>query len=343
MVATGGYEGDREMANAVHMPGLLFPTVGAPGNTGDGLKMLMAAGAKAQNFGKTLEYCALSFKKVSEEVGTGIVLGQGVGVNAFSDGYIFVNRDGERFMDESKDLTHCKDDLAINAFTGGASKNASATGYVNLPASIVLDEATFESGPLGRRPGAGGWGWNTGYPGHHNLHEWSDDNQDEVQRGWLVKADTLEELAPLMAAADMWGNEAAIDPGVLAWTVAGYNVACEAGADEAFGRSAETLVALGDRPYYAAEMSLTTIYTTSGAAQDTRARVLDWAGEAICRAFVSLLETTPVERVKVSDVIELADVSRSSFYRQTSEACACALPWGRCARNRPHSRGEARL
>ena len=38
------------------MPGLLFPTIGSPYNTGDGIKMLMKAGCKTQNFGKCLEY-----------------------------------------------------------------------------------------------------------------------------------------------------------------------------------------------------------------------------------------------------------------------------------------------
>ena len=56
VVASGSYEADLEMTNRIHMPGVLFPTIGSPANTGDGLKMLMKAGCKAQNFGKRLEY-----------------------------------------------------------------------------------------------------------------------------------------------------------------------------------------------------------------------------------------------------------------------------------------------
>ncbi|MEE8716622.1 MAG: FAD-binding protein [Coriobacteriales bacterium] len=313
VVACGGYEADREMVNAINAPGLLFPTVSSPFNTGDGIKMLMKAGAKTQNFGKTLEFCDLSFKVASESVGTAICLGQGIGAekNAFSDGYVFVNRQGKRFMDEKTALMHNKNVLAINDFTGNAFSDGTNTGYPNVPAFLVFDEATRVSGPLGRRIGDGGWGWNTGYPGKHNLYTWSDDNQAEIDAGWIVKADTLEELAQAVSAKDLWGNDVSIDADGLVATIKEYNDACEAGSDPDFNRDPATLVALGDGPYYAAEMSLTTIYTTGGPLHDTAAQVLDWDENPIPRLFAAG---------------EVADV-----YNVHSPSLVGAMSWGRVA------------
>lgn len=278
VVASGSYESDREMTNAIHMAGLLYPTIGAPANTGDGLKMLMKAGCKAQNFSKCLEFAAMAVRQASEEAGTGITLPTW---GTAADSYIFVNTAGERFMDESATLQHSKYDdvFTYNHFEGGLHTGIDDTRYVNAPAFMVFDQAMFEAGPIADIDGAG-MGWNI-----HKLYTWSQDNQAEVEKGWIVKADTLEELAEKCSATDIWGNAVSIDAAGLAETVAAYNAACEAGEDDAFGRGFAESLAEG--PYYAVEIIPATLYATGGASHDINAQAIDWADRPIPRLYMA--------------------------------------------------------
>ena len=283
IVASGSYESDREMTNRIHMPGLLFPTIGSPANTGDGLKMLMRAGCQAQNFGKCLEYACMGAKQGSEEVGTGLAFPKSM----YADSYIFVNCAGERFMDETASLQHSKNDYIFQCtrFEGGLGSNADNTRYTNMPAFIVFDEAVLAGGPLAGTHGNGN-GWNV-----HGIYSWSQDNQAEVEKGWIVKADTLEELAEKCHATDLWDNDVTIDPASLSATVEKYNAACESGEDADFGRTA--LVPLAKGPYYAMEIIPITLYATGGAAHDTNAQALDWENQPIGRLYMAGLVGDP--------------------------------------------------
>lgn len=274
VMATGGFEADQQMVNSVYTPGLSLPTIGTPNNTGDGTKMLMRAGVKVENYAKCLEFAAMGFRQASAEVGTGLTL-PGYPANT---SYIFVNRDGKRFMDETASLQHSKDDrvFGYTRFEGGLHTTRENTGYPNVPAFIVFDEAHMSAGPV---MSMDNMGWNS-----RGLYTWSDDNQAELERGWIVKADTLEELAAKVYGTDMWGNEVSIDPDGLAEQVKAYNEACETGDDE-FGRS--DLEPIGEGPYYAAEIVPVTLYTIGGASVSTRAEALDWNDQPVARLYLA--------------------------------------------------------
>ncbi len=313
VVASGSYEADREMTNAIHMPGLLFPTIGSPYNTGDGLKMLMKAGCKAQNFGKCLEYAAMAHKQGSEEIGTGLT----IPTRAAANSYIFVNSAGKRFMNETATLQHSKNDsiFQYNYFEGDLHSDITDTRYPNAPAFMVFDQAMMEAGPVADVDGAG-MGWVI-----HGLYTWSQDNQAELERGWIVQADTLEELAEKASAADIWGNEVHIDPAGLAEAVEAYNAACEAGEDADFGRSESSLGPIGDGPYYAFEIIPATLYATGGAAHDTNAQAIDWAGNPIPRLYMAGLVGDPWT------LHSSALVGAVSWARTAAEQIAQLEPW----------------
>lgn len=75
-----------------------------------------------------------------------------------------------------------------------------------------------------------------------------------VATGNAVKADTLEELAALVG----------MEPAALKETVAAYNAACASGNDEAFGKPAPFLHAIGeDGPYYFL-LAMPRAYTSGG-------------------------------------------------------------------------------
>ncbi len=92
-----------------------------------------------------------------------------------------------------------------------------------------------------------------------------------LDMGVMVKADTIEELAELMG----------VPADTLAATVAEYEASCASGVDEAFGKSAEKLVALGEGPYYAILGHSATFSTCGGLDIDENFNVLLSDGETV--------------------------------------------------------------
>ena len=292
IVASGGYEADQEMLSAAHIPGIRIASMGSPANTGDGIKMLMKAGCKAQSYAKCLEYTSFALKAASEEMGTALALPK---IPA-ADSYVFVNCEGRRFMDETAEIMHSKTDsvLSVNSFQGDLYSDASTSRYINMPAFIVFDEAMRSAGAVVRQPGKGLAGWNNAIDGVHNLWAWSDDNLAEIDKGWIIRADTLEELAQACVATDLWGNEVHVDPQGLIDQVERYNQCCQDGEDGEFGRSDNSLASLSaEGPYYAAELTPAITYTVGGASHDVHAQAVDWSGNPIARLYMAGLVGDP--------------------------------------------------
>ena len=97
-------------------------------------------------------------------------------------------------------------------------------------------------------------------------YTWSNDNLAEIEKGWIIKADTIEELAEKIGR----------DPVELQATIDRYNEMCEKGVDEDFGRDPATMAPIEKAPFYAVSITPTLVATTGGAKRDTDGRVLDW-------------------------------------------------------------------
>lgn len=289
VLTTGGYESNPDMINYLHYPKLQTVSVGHPAITGDGIAMANAVGAGLSCIGTSIEWFEFAFAAPSRELGTGIANRQWSTFDGFGGGRnvepcpskIFVNMDGNRFMDETTLLTHNKTiglahtRLDHSLFTG-------SKGYVNMPMFLICDSSCIEGGPLGTVPSDNGWT----YAVTSGTYQWSDDNSAEIEKGWLIKADTIEELAAKLTATDyVYGEEKTIDPAALKATVDAYNAACDEGCDPMFGRGADTLVPIAKPPFYAAEMMPCIVYTINGLTSGTNSQVLDWAGQPIGRLY----------------------------------------------------------
>ena len=265
IIATGTYAGNKEMIQGLHYACLPYVLGTSPYNTGDGLVMAARIGAKAfTNTSLAIEFGMMAARRASEEVGTAVPMG-----NLYYKG-IMVNGAGKRFMSEDVDMGHNKTTeplLTIKCTNKGGKQGNYGNGYFNLPAWVVFDEQTLLSEPL-MRP----FGW----VAVRGLCPWSDDNMAEVEKGWIMKADTLEELAAQMVSTnEMTGEEVAVDAEALVETVARYNEGVANGADE-FGKVEEYLVELGSGPYYALEVVPSIMYTNGGLYVNDDIQVLDW-------------------------------------------------------------------
>lgn len=272
ILCTGGYVANKDLMTRFHFADMPdYATVGAPTQTGDGLLMALEIGAALDGVSnQQIEWYGYSYKLASDEMGTGILHM----VDDFGpDSRIFVNQNGERFMDEEINITHTKCQLPFFDYNGTFPNYE---GFTNLPMYVVFDEAMFEGGAVGPRD------YYCGYASLSGLYNWSEDNQAELERGWFVKGDTIEELVEKLA--EQSGNEP-IDAEALKQTIATYNAYCEQGEDEAFGRDSLYMDPIGEGPYYAAQIVPTAVYTIGGLSGGENGETLDWQGNPIPRLY----------------------------------------------------------
>ena len=117
-------------------------------------------------------------------------------------------------------------------------------------------------------PGVG----NSGYPEHLPIPEIEEVIQKGIEKGFVWKCDTLDELAEAIG----------VPAGNLKETIASYNALCAAGEDTEFGKDAKYLWALGEEgPYYCVK-GASYAYCTCGALNiDTNINVLDKDGNVM--------------------------------------------------------------
>ena len=95
--------------------------------------------------------------------------------------------------------------------------------YPRLPCFAVFDQENLTSGPLGISM----FSYNVVKLGY----QWSQDNQTELDRGWITTANTRGELA----------HGLRIPAEALRRTLDRYNQSARAGIDEQYGRCQEPL------------------------------------------------------------------------------------------------------
>lgn len=247
ILASGGFENDPTMVrDYLRLPPC--PLWGTPANTGDGHRMAQKVGADLWHMDNMAAFPGIRIPGSD----SGFYLSF-----LFASGYIWVAPDGTRFVDEAPR-------------TGGHGQ-APLRGRHELhpaqPAFVVFDEATRRAGPLCPPREYLPVGWNVLVEGY----DWSADNQVEIDEGWILRADTLPELAARLG----------VDAAALSDTVRRWNAACAAGHDDRFGRHPDTLTPLGDGPYYAFESAPLLGWSNGGPRRDERCQVLDPFGAVI--------------------------------------------------------------
>ena len=128
---------------------------------------------------------------------------------------------------------------------------------------ILYDEASNTVTGVLAQGSQGGVIGNTPIPELYDIL----DTIDEM--GYLIKADTIEELAQQMG----------VPAENLTETLAAYEGYCESGVDEEFGKDASKLLPLGDGPYYAIKGYSATFSTVGGLDVDINFNVLKDDGE----------------------------------------------------------------
>lgn len=285
IVCSGSYVGNKDLVWGTHYPYLPYELATSPYNTGDGVFLVAdAGGAVMKDTAHAIEFFGWAMEPASREVGTAMLQDDmNWRQNDFTQARIFVNKDGRRFMAEDVADTHDRTTYPFLDWTGipaNAYKGGEGNGYDNLPMWAVLDSKIVDQGSL--------WSDVDWQPAHvYGVGEWSEDNQAEVEKGWLLKADTIEELAAQMTSADpVTGEPVSVDAEGLAATVEEYNRICAEGSDP-LGKDPAYLTGIDQPPYYAVELVPALGYTNSGVPSNDDSQVLTWGGDVVPRLYAA--------------------------------------------------------
>lgn len=256
VLGCGGFEFDFEMEKQF-LPGWPVYGRGTPYNTGDGIRMCQKAGAALWHMNNTLGGfgCLMvpEFKPVLINLGMP------------TNGYIFTDKFGQRFMNEKRDNRHGFGHKEYQLFFDGILGE-----FTRNPWWTVFDDTTAKKGPVAYRTGTTFTWFNA-----HSGYKWSADNSAEVAKGWILSAPDLAGLAAKME----------VKPDALAATMAKYNEYCKDKADAGFGRSVDTLVSLEKGPFYAMKTYPATYNTQGGPRRNGKCQVMDAFGQPIPRLY----------------------------------------------------------
>lgn len=242
ILTCGGFQNNPTLKRE-YLPTRPIHFLGNPGNTGDGIAMVQKAGAALWHM--TALSCGIGLKVPEYEAAFFI--------SFLSPKFIFVDKYGKRYINETGVEGH-------EYWRPFSYFDTHRLEYPRIPSYAIFDEEIRRRGPIT----ATILGFN------RDKYQWSEDNSVEIAKGWIVRAQTIRELARRLS----------MDESTLEDTIARYNQFCQTGRDLDFGRPKQELMPI-EKPYYAVELCLALANTQGGPRRDKEARVLDPDGRPI--------------------------------------------------------------
>ncbi len=215
--------------------------LGNPHNNADGINMALAVGAQDC----TDDACFLAAPNVDGLFGKGDASGK----LCFGGSFLWVNRDGERFVNE--DLT------ADNVMIGCMPMVATSQVYCLADADII---DSVVNGPR-----------NVTSVGDADAADELADVLEKCPSNNIYQADTIAELA----------GKFGMDADTLQATVDSYNEMCDAGSDAAFGKKAENMVPIRTAPFTMYRLDPAIMVAIGGLGTNRSMQVIDDDGEPI--------------------------------------------------------------
>jgi hypothetical protein len=260
VLTCGGYEYDERMKlNYLRAYPVYF--YGNPGNSGDGVRLAQSVGADLWHMNQMIGRGIGSFPLADgERLNVILTLDPKLKLTGESSelGYVICDKFGHRFADEYPQAR-----MEHAFYYHLITYDSDRLEYPRIPCYWLFDERRRRAGPLTfAEMGLCGAGY----------YRWSEDNHEEIDRGWIARGATPEEAA---------ARAGVLDAAAVADTVARYNAACATGRDTELGRPPETMVALDEPPYYCVPLWPGGSNTSGGPVRDHAARVLDVYGDPI--------------------------------------------------------------
>lgn len=247
ILTCGGFSYNRDMQRE-HL-GWDLDACGPPGrNTGDGIEIALRAGADLWHMNGIAG--AFSYKLPNSEAAWLSVMQ--------SYGFFIVDQRGNRYMDEGVAEMHAAGFVML-------VRNYETGYFDRFPSYLIFDEETRLAGPIASNEG-----------GANRLLPWSVDNSAEVARGWILQANSLDELGRVLGldkSAALRIDQTGID----------YNRGVSIARD-AFGRDSAKMRQLHP-PFYGIRLLPSLLNTQGGPRRDSEGRIIGVDGSPIRRLF----------------------------------------------------------
>ena len=276
ILTCGGFEFNEAM-KANYAPAPIYG-LGTPGNTGDGIKMAQAVGADLWHMNNFMGPIFTSF--ITNDLGPDWATVP-IMLTVHNNNYIYIDKFGRRFMNEFKPSVHGHGWREVEMYDGSVGV------YPRVPFWIVFDEAGRQAGALhggaimGIPPAKFTWfDWFGSY-------QWSADNSAEISRGWIKKANSVEELAQAIYIDEIKNAIKNTDlTANLQETFTRYDRYVSSGKDLDFDRPVQTMKSLKG-PFYAIQSYPCMVNTQGGPKRNHKAQVLNTYGDPIKRLYAA--------------------------------------------------------
>lgn len=305
VITSGGYEYNRRMRKAfLEGPGADgWAFYGSTENTGDGIEMALKVGAAIAKAGKVAGriICAIPVRRH----------GLKIGLNTSAVGKpneIVVDNYGHRFASERR-IT--KDPSRYIFYKEVLPFDTVNLLHPRIPSWMIFDETLRRSGPVVRLAAAS-------YSGI----VWGDANLEAIEKEWILKGNSLEELAEQIGAHT--DNRGLMNGEALKRTVDTYNAYCRDGRDADFNREPDTMGPVETPPFYAIPLYPGGPNTKGGLRANGRRQVLDWADQPIPRLYTAG-EISSAFQFVYQGGGNLAECI--TFGRAAGRAAAAETPW----------------
>lgn len=225
-------------------------SVGHLGNTGDAVTLAAKVGAALWHMNAASCTLCHKFPEIPAAFVSAILY------FAKDRSVILVNKYGDRFVNEA--LPYDAVSKAVESF------DPMKRDFPGIPCWCIFDEKA-------RTQGSAGFSLRLGTAGY----KWSRDNQEEIDKGWIIQADTLRDLS------DRTGTE----PSRLQNAVRIYNDHAKAGNDPVFGR--EKPIPIEGPPFFALKGYPGLFSTCGGPRINEKAQVTDVRAQIVARLYAA--------------------------------------------------------
>lgn len=257
ILASGGFEFNEKL-KIDHFEAKPVYSMGHLGNTGDGILMAQSAGAYLSHmwhfhgsYGFKFKDYPMAFRNCLH------------GPRHPKRKLVWINVDkcGKRFMNEYHPAPQDTMHRPLEYF------DPDIQDYPRIPCYLIFDEEGRKMGPISSPMTTAA----------EYIYEWSRDNSQEVEKGWIISAKNIRELAKKLG----------LDQANLARTVRTWNGYCQKGKDEDFQRPPGTMMAIENPPFYALEAWPICTNTQGGPDHNAKQQVLDPYGVPIPRLYAA--------------------------------------------------------
>ncbi|MBN2569890.1 MAG: FAD-binding protein [Deltaproteobacteria bacterium] len=258
ILACGGFENNDEMKRQFLNLQPVYYVV-ANGNTGDGIKMAQKAGAKLWHMWHFHGSYGFKFPEYDFAFRHSIA---GPRVPSRKMPWILLDKYGNRFMNE---YPFAVQDTPIRDLS---YYDPERQEYPRIPAILLFDEEGRKTRPVG-------------FPIFTGMdcqeYQWSEDNLKEVEKGWIHRAASLEDLA----------EQLNMPQEKLKQTLHRWNNMCEKKKDEDYERLPGTMMPIVSLPFYWMESWPIVNNTQGGPVHDEFQRVVSAGDVPIPRLYAA--------------------------------------------------------